>query len=103
MPRPDRQPAADRASRRPLRPRFRLGRTVATPGALALGVDLGALLRRHHAGDWGDVCADDAEANDYALAGGARLLSAYETPAGRVWVITEADRSATTALLPSEY
>ncbi len=90
-------------------PRFPLGLLVATPGALALarrhGVDVFALLRRHRAGDWGTVCDDDALANDLALdpACPARLLSAYDTPGSRLWVITEADRSATTVLLPSEY
>ena len=90
-------------------PRFALGLLVATPGALALarehGVDVLALLRRHRAGDWGAVGRDDALANDLALdpACPARLLSAYDTPGGRLWVITEADRSATTVLLPSEY
>ena len=97
---PDRAPAPPAAD---VRPRFPLGRTVATPGAIALGVDLGALLRRHAAGDWGDVGADDARANDADVGRGGRLLSAYQTAAGRVWVITEGDRSATTALLPSEY
>ena len=88
-------------------PRFALGLLVATPGALARehGVDVPALLRRHRAGDWGAVGRDDALANDLALdpACPARLLSAYDTPGGRLWVITEADRSATTVLLPSEY
>ena len=87
--------------------RFPLGHVVATPGALEAvrenGVDVLALVHRHASGDWGAVCADDAQANDHALAHGARVLSAYETKAGRLWVITEADRSATTVLLPSEY
>lgn len=94
---------------------FPLGRTLATPAALALardlGVDVAALLRRHESGDWGDVCATDSGANDLAAdpAIAARVLSAYDLPStgnrpgGRVWVITEADRSATTVLLPSEY
>ena len=90
-------------------PRFALGHLVATPGALDAarenGVDLLALVRRHGSGDWGDVCAADAQANDLALDPdtAARLLSAYDTAAGRLWIITEADRSATTVLLPSEY
>ena len=89
--------------------RFPLGHVVATPGALeavrASGVDVLALVRRHASGDWGDVGRDDALANDLALgpACPARILSAYETGGGRLWVITEADRSATTVLLPSEY
>ena len=90
-------------------PRVSLGRVVATPGALEVvrdhGVDLLGLLRRHASGDWGDVGHDDALANDLAAdpACPARLLSAYDTAGGRLWVLTEADRSATTVLLPSEY
>ena len=87
--------------------RFPLGHVVATPGALeavrANGIDVLGLVHRHASGDWGAVCAGDAQANDHALEHGARVLSAYETVAGRLWVITEADRSATTVLLPSEY
>ena len=87
--------------------RFPLGHVVATPGALeavrANGVDVLALVRRHASGDWGAVCAGDARANDHAVGAGARVLSAYDTAGGRLWIITEADRSATTVLLPSEY
>ena len=95
------------ASARPVR--LPLGHVVATPGALdivrAHGLDVLSLVRRHALGDWGDVGRDDALANDLALdpACPARVLSAYETVGGRLWVITEADRSATTVLLPSEY
>ena len=71
--------------------------------AEAHAVDLLPLLIRHRSGDWGDVCADDARANREALDTGLRILSAYDTAAGRLWIITEADRSATTVLLPSEY
>ena len=100
--------APDRPARRRAA-RFPLGMLVATPGALALarehGVDVVALLRRHRSGDWGQVPEADALANDLAAdpACPARLLSAYDTPGGRLWIITEADRSATTVLLPSEY
>ncbi len=87
--------------------RLALGHVVATAGALDVArrhnLDVLALVRRHQAGDWGTVCADDARANERALTTGARVLSAYDTPAGRLWIITEADRSATTVLLPSEY
>src|SRR5690606_17044529 len=82
-------------------PRFALGHVVATPAALDLcrahGLDPLAYVRRHQRGDWGCVCRDDALANDLAAdpACPARLLSAYDTPGGRLWVITEADRSAT--------
>ena len=96
-------------SRRTRPARFPLGHVVATPGALEAvrenGVDVLALVRRHASGDWGDLCEGEALANDLALdpACPARLLSAYETEAGRIWILTEADRSATTVLLPSEY
>ena len=85
---------------------FALGRTVITRGALdALAQDdVLSGLSRHARGDWGDVCSEDREANDAALSCGARLLSAYRTPDGtKFWIITEADRSATTVLLPEEY
>ena len=59
---------------------------------------------RHMAGDWGDVDEEDKAANDQALTDGSRLLSAYRTAAAKkLWIITEADRSATTILLPEEY
>lgn len=62
------------------------------------------ILKRHTAGDWGDLEADDVAANDQALVDGDRLLSAYNEEFGfKVWVITEADRSATTILLPDDY
>lgn len=87
--------------------RLRLGHTVATPGAIEAltehGVNSLSLVHRHARGDWGDVDAHDAAANDRAVTEGTRVLSAYETAAGRIWVITEADRSSTTVLLPSEY
>lgn len=67
------------------------------------GVLAWELLLRHEAGDWGDLDADDRRANDRAVQHGERVLSAYQTAAGRVWVITEWDRSVTTLLLPEEY
>ena len=87
--------------------RLPLGHVVATPGALEIvrahGLDVVSLLHRHRAGDWGAVSEHDAQANDHAVEHGARVLSAYDTVGGRLWIITEADRSATTILLPSEY
>ena len=87
--------------------RLALGHVVATRGALDLarrhGLDVLAYVRRHQAGDWGAVCTEDADANELALDAGARVLSVYDTPGGRLWIITEADRSATTVLLPSDY
>ena len=62
------------------------------------------LLARHLSGDWGEVCAEDAKENEFSLEHGFRLLSAYVLRDGtKVWIITEADRSATTILLFSEY
>lgn len=86
--------------------RFALGQTVITRGALneLSETDVQNGLARHGRGDWGDVCDDDKQANDDALTYGARLLSAYHTTTDRkFWIITEADRSATTVLLPEEY
>ena len=89
------------------RARFPLGRIVATPGALdalaAAGVSGRYLLARHQAGDWGSVPPDDAAENELSLARGFRIISSYPVGDGRVWIITEADRSGTTLLLPSEY
>ncbi len=87
---------------------FDLGQVVATPGALdALrrsSQSPAEFLRRHVSGDWGDVDAHDSQANWDALREGGRLLSSYKTRLGDVlWVITEADRSSTCLLLPSEY
>lgn len=86
--------------------RFRLGKLVGTPGALER-VPNGEMLRalgRHAVGDWGNVCSEDAEANEAAVNERARLLSSYATGGGvRFWIITEADRSLTTVLLPEEY
>ena len=89
-------------------PLFPLGRIVATPGALEAltkaGDDARVFLNRHVIGDWGALSDEDARLNDEALAIGGRLLSAYSTSMGvKLWVLTEADRSATTILLPSEY
>jgi hypothetical protein len=91
-------------------PGFKPGQLVATPGALkaleeaeepAMGM---GLLQRHLDGDWGEVSEEDRKANDSALQNGGRLLSAYKTRNGvKLWVITEADRSVTTFLLPEEY
>ncbi len=87
--------------------RFCLGQIVATPAALRLleahGLTAHPFLTRHARGDWGDVPADDAIANDEALIADGRLLSAYAIGNGRIWVITEADRSSSCVLLPQEY
>lgn len=88
--------------------RFSLGRVLATPGALAAleraGQTVLCLLQRHQRGDWGETCREDAQLNEEAVQGGGRIFSAYVLSTGvKVWVITEADRAATTALLPDEY
>ncbi len=84
-----------------------LGRVVATPGALRTLDEAGehpfSYLARHAAGDWGDLCDHDRRENELSLEHGRRLLSSYPVGGGRLWVITEADRSATTILLPEEY
>ena len=84
-----------------------LGRVVATPGALetilGAGGDPSAYLARHASGDWGDLCAHDRRQNEVALREGYRVFSSYDAPAGTVWIITEADRSVTTILLPEDY
>ncbi|WP_445370073.1 hypothetical protein ACH518_00235 (plasmid) [Methylomonas sp. HW2-6] len=87
---------------------FPLGITVATPGAVVLLqktlLDPGHLLSRHACGDWGDLCDEDRALNEAALAEGGRLMSVYQISGqDTVWVITEADHSATTILLPDEY
>lgn len=87
---------------------FLPGQVVATPGALALLVNArlspADLLRRHLCGDWGDLDPEDWAANDRAWKqDDGRILSSYVVPGGKVWVITEWDRSVTTLLLPEEY
>lgn len=88
-------------------PLFDLGRMVATPGALDLlersRVEVLALIGRHVTGDWGNVPAEDAEENELSVREGFRILSSYDCGTGKVWILTEADRSATTILLPSDY
>jgi hypothetical protein len=91
-----------------VKPKFELGQIVATPGALEAleeaGQSPGFFLEKHLSGDWGEVNEEDKRANDEALVNGERLLSAYKTLKGvKLWVITEADRSSTCCLLPSEY
>jgi hypothetical protein len=85
-----------------------LGQVVATPGAIAALEHAGeqplSFLRRHSHGEWGELDADDIAENEFSLVNNLRLLSAYTLRDGtRTWIITEADRSATTILLPSEY
>jgi hypothetical protein len=87
---------------------FSLGQVVATPGALHAFFETHEsyllYLARHARGDWGEVCEEDARANDDACEAGERILSAYKLQDGtKLWIITEADRSSTCILLPEEY
>jgi len=97
---------------------FPLGRIVATPGALqaleAAGQQPAQFLDRHVSGDWGELDEEDKRENEFSVRNGLRILSAYPlerlfsragTTSGgdKLWIITEADRSATTLLLPEEY
>ena len=86
--------------------KFRLGHIVSTPNALSqlTQEDILTGIQRHQAGDWGDLDSEDKTANDRALVNHTRILSAYRAANGtRFWIITEADRSATTLLLPEDY
>lgn len=88
--------------------KFSLGLIVATPRALAALAEANQtpqeFLARHHRGDWGEISEEDWQENEYSLVHGFRLLSAYSTRKGvKLWIITEADRSVTTILLPEEY
>lgn len=92
----------------PTIPLFPPGRLIATPGALALLEKAQKLpsefLSRHLRGDWGELCQEDKTENELSLKHGFRLLSSYPvTETDTLWIITEADRSVTTLLLPSEY
>lgn len=92
----------------PTIPLFSAGQIVATPGALALLEQANQspleFLSRHLRGDWGDLCEDDKTENKLSLKYGFRLMSGYQvTESEKLWIITEADRSVTTLLLPEEY
>jgi hypothetical protein len=87
---------------------FPLGSIYQTPGAQEALAESGetprGFLSRHVTGDWGDCCEEDARENDFSVEKGFRIFSVYHTSKGeKIWVITEADRSATTILLPDEY
>ena len=89
-------------------PQFPLGMICCTPGALLellqLGVPGARLLERHVCGDFGKLAEEDVALNHEAIKSGGRVFSCFEIgPDVKVYVITEADRSATTLLLPSEY
>lgn len=87
-------------------PKFEAGQAVITGNAqrILLGEEVLQALSRHLQGDWGDCDAADAEENEWALQNGGRLFSVFHTNAGtKFWIITEADRSVTTVLLPEDY
>jgi hypothetical protein len=90
------------------RPLFELGKVVATPAALKkleeAKLTPSDLLDRHVQGDYGDLHEEDREANENAVKDGDRILSSYPIPGHvRIWIITEADRSSTSLILPNEY
>ena len=90
---------------------FNLGRFLMTRGVNDRVADdeafakfVMASLARHAKGDWGDLGDEDKAENELSLKEGFRLLSAYESEGlPKIWIITEADRSATTILFPDEY
>jgi hypothetical protein len=87
---------------------FELGQVVATPGALAALERAhqvpAEFIARHVSGDWGEAPEEDKVENEVSVLNGYRILSAYRTRLGeRLWILTEADRSVTTVLLPEEY
>jgi len=85
--------------------RFHLGQIILTTNAAGrldtIAVHEG--LRRHASGDWGELCPEDAALNDQALIHGGRLFSAYGMGENRFWIITEADYSSTTIMMPEDY
>jgi hypothetical protein len=85
-----------------------LGMVVATPGVLEKLKESNQcfleFIQRHRNHDWGDVCQEDWSLNNQSVLEGTRILSSYHTKKGeKIWIITEADRSSTTLLLPSDY
>ena len=87
--------------------KFKLGEITATPGAYELfsntGTSLLYYINMHAEGDWGLMDEWDKQQNDMALTNGSRILSCYEVEGSKFWIITEADRSVPTVLLPEEY
>jgi hypothetical protein len=87
-------------------PKFPLGAVVMTPAAMESlnAEDVAAAIERHAQGDWGDCGPEDRQENEFSLRIRLRLLSVYHDRSGtKFWIITEADRSATTVLLPDDY
>ena len=90
------------------KPKFELGQLITTPGAMRAlsrnGTSADQYVKRHQGGDWGDLDSYDVEANECAVTQDLTITSAYPLADGtRLWIITEADRSVTTILLPEEY
>ncbi len=90
------------------KPLFSLGKVFLTPATKAMfseGIlDVNELINRHISGDWSDMCDDDIESNKDAIVHGFRVFSSYKlSESQNIWIITEADRSCTTLLLPDEY
>jgi hypothetical protein len=87
------------------RAKFPLGQVVMTANAAnqLKPLDVAEALSRHSAGDWGDICEQDQRENELSLREGFRLLSVYRSGNSTFWIITEADRSVTTVLLPEDY
>ena len=88
--------------------KFALGQLVATRGVHAYldehNINILPYIASHVSGDWGEVCEDDAKSNEDALVNGDRIMSVYTLrTTEKIWIITEADRRATTVLFPHEY
>ena len=100
-------PSALSTSSQEFKPLFPLGQIVATPAVVSHFNEhrqsILPLLRRHVSGDWGELCAEDKAENALSVQQGFRILSRYTVAGEAVWLITEADRSVTTALFPNEY
>ena len=89
-----------------MNPKFSLGQIVATPNALhnLTPEDIQRGIQQHQSGNWGEVRDSDRQENDLSLEKGFRLLSVYRATCGKLfWIITEANRSATTVLMPEDY
>lgn len=89
---------------------FELGREVVTPGiyramesSREFATEIMHAMRLFCLGNWGKVSVEDKEMNDLALKDGGRLMGTYRTCKGKVWIITEANRSVTAVLFPREY
>ena len=85
---------------------FELGRLVITATAQAIldPADVFEAIQRHAVGDWGELCDDDRRENELSIKEGYRIFSSYmDRNATKFWIITEADRSSTTVLLPEDY